>query len=175
MMLTTIGYEGAALNDFLATLKLAGVTTLLDIRELPISRRRGFAKTALASVLESADIRYVHLPGLGDPKEGRDAARAGDIAKFLCVFRRHMKTQAAQGDLARAATYVTSETVCLMCYERDPSGCHRKIVADSLASLLKVEVRHLGVRDGIASEQQASAGARPDSREGSATRRQVAG
>lgn len=173
-MITTIGYEGAALGDFLATLKAARVTTLLDIRELPISRRRGFAKTALATALEAAGIRYVHLAGLGDPKEGRDAARAGDTAKFLRVFKRHMKTKAAKDDLGRAAKYAQSEAVCLMCYERDPSGCHRKIVADSLVDLLKVEVRHLGVRDGIASEQQASEGARPHSRQGSATRRQSA-
>lgn len=148
-MLTTIGYEGAELDDFLATLKAAGVTTLLDIRELPISRRRGFAKSALASALEGADIQYVHLAGLGDPKEGREAARAGDINKFVRIFTKHMKTRAALADLQRASTYAKTETVCLMCYERDPSVCHRKIVADSLANLLKVEVRHLGVRNGI--------------------------
>lgn len=174
-MLTTIGYEGAALEDFLATLKAARITTLLDIRELPISRRRGFSKTALASALEAAGIQYVHLVGLGDPKEGRDAARAGDTTKFLRVFKSHMATEAAQEDLRRAAKYAKSEMVCLMCYEREPSGCHRKIVADSLADLLKVEVRHLGVRDGIAIEQRARAGTRSDSRKGVATRRQVAG
>jgi uncharacterized protein (DUF488 family) len=39
----TIGYEGVSLADFLATLKAAGVQLLLDIRELPISRRKGFS------------------------------------------------------------------------------------------------------------------------------------
>ena len=48
-VLATIGYEGAALEDFLATLAAARVTTLLDIREAPVSRRPGFSKRALAA------------------------------------------------------------------------------------------------------------------------------
>jgi uncharacterized protein (DUF488 family) len=48
--LSTIGYEGVSIDAFIATLKAAKVTLLLDVRELPISRRRGFSKTALSSI-----------------------------------------------------------------------------------------------------------------------------
>ena len=48
----TIGYEGATLCDFLATLQLAGVQSVLDVREVAQSRRRGFSKTALAEALK---------------------------------------------------------------------------------------------------------------------------
>jgi uncharacterized protein (DUF488 family) len=61
------------------------VRLLIDVRELPTSRRKGFAKSALSSALAAADIGYLHLKGLGDPKPGRDAARAGDYAGFLKV------------------------------------------------------------------------------------------
>src|ERR1700754_3761106 len=116
--LATIGYEGASLEDFIATLKVAAVHTLVDVRELPISRRPGFAKNALSIALENAGIKYVHLKGLGDPKEGREAARAGDFATFTRIFSRHMGTAVARSDLADAVKLSAQGDVCLMCYER---------------------------------------------------------
>ena len=148
--LATIGYEGAALEDFVTTLSTASVKRLIDVRELAISRRRGFAKTALSAALAEAGIEYVHLRGLGDPKEGRDAARTGDVARFLKVFRAHMRTQKAQGDLKVAVDLVAVGGACLMCYERDHTACHRALVADAISATVPVKIRHLGVRHGIA-------------------------
>ena len=81
--LATIGYEGSSLEDFVATLLAANINTLVDVREVPVSRRKGFSKNALREVLEDAGLTYVHLIGLGDPKEGRDAAREGRSDDFL--------------------------------------------------------------------------------------------
>ena len=148
--LTTIGYEGARLDDFIATLKLSSARLLIDVRELPISRRKGFAKTALSTALEAADIHYLHLKGLGDPKPGRDAARAGDYTGFLKVFRAHMLTSAARFDLTVAATHVASGGVCLMCFERDHAVCHRTLVAEAIHATVPVRIRHIGVRSGLA-------------------------
>lgn len=148
--MTTIGYEGALLDDFIATLKSSSIRTLIDVRELPISRRKGFAKKALSTALDAADIRYLHLKGLGDPKPGREAARAGDLTGFLKVFRAHMLTSAAQSDLAVAATNVASGGVCLMCFERDHAACHRTLVAEAIHATVRVQIRHVGVRSGLA-------------------------
>jgi uncharacterized protein (DUF488 family) len=162
MMLTTIGYEGAALDDFLATLKRAKVAQLLDIRELPISRRKGFAKSALSVALEAAGIAYFHLKGLGDPKEGREAARAGDMGKFARVFLRHMKTKEARAELDRAVQLIGAGGGCLMCYERDPKLCHRTLVANAISGRIDIRIRHLGVRNGIAHDSGwTGAGPRP--------------
>ncbi len=150
LSLATIGYEGAALDDFIATLKLSSVRMLIDVRELPISRRKGFAKTALATALEAVGIRYLHLKGLGDPKPGREAARVGDHARFLRVFRAHMRTSTAQFDLAIAANHVASGGVCLMCFERDHTACHRTLVAEAVHATVPVRIRHIGVRSGLA-------------------------
>lgn len=150
-VLATIGYEGALLDDFLATLRAARISTLIDVRELPISRRKGFAKNALSAALEGAGIAYVHLKGLGDPKEGREAARASDMEKFLRVFGEHMLSEVAQVDLARALKIAEVGGACLMCYERSPHECHRQLVASALsAKMTNLTVRHLGVKDGIA-------------------------
>ena len=72
-VLHTIGYEKARLGDVIAALKRAGVETLIDVRDRPISRRPGFSKTQLAVALEDAGIRYVGLRALGTPPEGREA------------------------------------------------------------------------------------------------------
>lgn len=152
-ILATIGYEAADLADFIATLRAASVTCLIDIRELAISRRRGFAKRALSAALTDAGIGYVHLRGLGDPKAGRQAARAGDAARFRHVFTRHMRTEIAQVDLRRAADLVAEGGACLMCFERDHSACHRTIVAQALSDTVPATIRHLGVSIGLASSR----------------------
>lgn len=168
--LATIGYEGAALDDFLATLTTARVRTLIDVRELPISRRAGFAKKALSAALESIGIEYVHLRGLGDPKPGREAARANDHAKFLSIYTAHLRTAVAKGDLAEAVTLSEHGGACLMCYERDPSGCHRKLVAEKISAITGSAVKHLGVKDGIVSGKRRAGGTSGRSRQSSAAR-----
>jgi uncharacterized protein (DUF488 family) len=153
--LATIGYEAADIVDFIATLRTAGISRLIDFRQLAISRRPGFSKNPLSAALEEAGIDYVHLRGLGDPKEGREAARAGDHARFRRVFAAHLGTEVAQADLTKAASLVAEGGACLMCYERDHTACHRSIVAVAISARVQVQatIRHLGVRTGRASHR----------------------
>lgn len=148
-ILTTIGYEAADQADFVATLRRAGISRVIDVRELPISRRKGFTKRALSEALAAEGIAYTHLRGLGDPKEGRDAARAGDIARFQRLFATHMATDHAQTDLREAVRLVDEGGACLLCYERDHTACHRSIVAEAIASKLETRIDHLRVGAGL--------------------------
>jgi uncharacterized protein (DUF488 family) len=84
--LFTIGYERAAISDLIATLREVGVGALIDVRDLPVSRKRGFSKRALGQRLEEVGIRYIHLRDLGGPKPGREAARRGDFEQFERIF-----------------------------------------------------------------------------------------
>jgi uncharacterized protein (DUF488 family) len=145
----TIGYEGSTIDDFVRTLQVAGVERLIDIRELPISRRKGFAKRALSEHLEAAGIEYVHVKALGDPKEGRNAARRGDYATFKEVFSNHLETPVAKDALVDAVDMAHEKVSCLMCYERDHKTCHRSMVASEIVLRSKVEIKHIGVREGI--------------------------
>jgi uncharacterized protein (DUF488 family) len=148
--LYTIGYEGAPLDDFWATLQAAGVSTVLDIRDVPFSRKPGFSKKALSAEAERRGVRYVHLQGLGDPKEGREAAKAGLHAKFVTIFSAHLERPAAVADLAKAVELAKMAPTCLLCYERDPKECHRTIVASRMMSAGGLATVHLGVRAGLA-------------------------
>ena len=73
--LFTIGYEQTPSKAVLDELESAGVKLLVDVRAVTSSRRPGFSKNQLAAGLDERGIAYVHLKGLGTPKEGRLAGR----------------------------------------------------------------------------------------------------
>jgi uncharacterized protein (DUF488 family) len=140
----TVGYEGTNVADFLRTLRDAGVRLLVDVRAVASSRRPGFAKTRLAANLREAGIGYLHLRGLGTPADGRAAARAGRHDEMRAVFAEHLTTEGAQAELAQLEGLVRGgPKVALLCFEADPSHCHRALVADALRGRLPVTVEHL--------------------------------
>ena len=141
----TIGYEGANLSDFLATLTGAGVQRVVDVRDRAQSRRPGFSKKALQLALETVSIEYEHRKPLGDPKPGRDAARAGEMDKFRAIFSEHMQQEEPQAELKTLAETVKKDVCALLCYERNPHECHRKLLCNDLGQLISISVQHLGV------------------------------
>src|SRR3546814_2896152 len=82
-ILYTIGYEGSDIAHFLLTLQQCGIKRVIDVREVPLSRKRGFSKTALAAKLVESGIDYSHFKALGDPKPGRDAMRSEEHTSEL--------------------------------------------------------------------------------------------
>jgi uncharacterized protein (DUF488 family) len=146
--LLTIGYEGRTIRDVLTELVAAKVALLVDVRALPRSRKPGFSKRQLAAGLDEKGISYVHLQGLGTPKPGRDAVRAGHPQIMGAIFREHMTSERARADLGRATALACETRVCLLCFEHDPACCHRRIVAEMIAAGTGHRIVHLahGVR-----------------------------
>jgi uncharacterized protein (DUF488 family) len=131
----TIGYEGAELDRFLAALQDAGVATLADVRAVALSRKRGFSKSSLRDALAGRDIGYEHFRALGTPKEGRQAARAGDGELMRRIYCQEvLDTQPAQDAFEDLAALAQAKPICLLCFERDPANCHRRILAQRLAA-----------------------------------------
>lgn len=128
MRIFTIGYEGTTMADFIAALQNAGVKRVIDVRALPLSRRPGFSKTTLAASLRDAGIGYVHLKALGTPKEGRDAAKKGDVATLERVYEGQLELPEAQAQAARMRALAAEMPSALLCYERDPCHCHRTLL-----------------------------------------------
>jgi uncharacterized protein (DUF488 family) len=147
--LYTIGYEGVELPAFLATLRGMTIRQIIDVRELPLSRKRGFSKSALSDALRDEGIAYIHLKELGDPKPGRDAARRGDFVEFQRIYRRHLSKVDSQEGLKTAAEIATKHRSCLLCYEREPAQCHRAIISSSLAERWDFTVRHINVSEKV--------------------------
>lgn len=138
--LFTIGYQGARLEQVVASLAAARVSLLVDTRETPMSRRVEFRQRALANALDGAGIRYVSIRALGAPKPLR-AIAADDWAGFADGYRERLAL--AREELERLIPVVASERVCLLCFEADPSACHRSLLAHEIQRLLDVSAVHL--------------------------------
>ncbi len=144
MKLFTIGYEQAKSAAVIAELARAGVGLVIDTRAVAASRRPGFSKRQLAAGLDEAGIGYLHLQKLGTPKEGRDAARSGQLERLFKIYEKHLATPDAREQLDELTTIVTSgRPVCLLCYERDVNHCHRRRIAELICERTGAEVEHL--------------------------------
>jgi len=146
-MLATIGYERASVEEFVGTLKAARVSLVADVRDRAQSRRNGFSKTSLSQRLQTEGIHYIHLRELGDPKEGRIAARSGEMAKFKRIYSRVIRTPEAKRALDKIVELMDTYNVCLMCYERNHTDCHRTIISYCITEMTEIDVVHLWVRE----------------------------
>ena len=145
IVVSTIGYEGRSCEGFIAELTGNEVQMVIDVRQRAGSRRRGFAKTALADMLTKAGIDYIHLPQLGTPPELRTQLRDGDITRvtYLAKYRRYVKNQSAS--FAELERLIADQHCCLLCLEASHRDCHRSCLASIIAerSVVPLVVRHL--------------------------------
>ena len=141
MRIFTIGYEGTTVGEFLAALQQAGVERVIDVRAVPNSRRPGFSKTPLRNALAEVGIDYVHLRALGTPADGRAAARAGRHEELERIYAGQLELPEAIAQGGQMVELSREKPSAVLCYERDPSGCHRTLLLDSVAP--EAEVEHL--------------------------------
>lgn len=137
----TIGYEAATVGDFLAALTSARVERVIDVRALPLSRRPGFSKSPLRAALAEAGIDYVHLRALGTPAAGRDAARKGRHEELKQIYAGQLELPEAIAQGAQMIDLAREKPSALLCYERQPEGCHRSLLLEAIAG--GAEVEHL--------------------------------
>lgn len=142
MTIFTIGYEGLDIDVFLSLLVEHGIETLVDIRELPLSRKPGFSKKALANALNLSGLEYIHMVDLGCPKPVRDRYREdGNWKRYTEGFLKHLKTQDAA--IAELSELAGSSNCALLCYEADFNFCHRSMVANAVRDCCGAKVEHI--------------------------------
>ena len=124
----SIGYEKRTPREFLDILKAHSVTTLIDVREAPISRKKGFSKTALSEYLTAAGITYIHLRAAGNPYRKLKQ----DIDQCLDLYSQHLTDHPEVVDLVHDA--LPSGPAAVMCYERLHEMCHRSVLLGALAT-----------------------------------------
>lgn len=128
----TIGYEGLTTDSFIETLKKNAIEQVLDVREIPISRKPGFSKSKLTDVLGKVGISYVHIKELGSPKEIREKLQeTKDYETFFFKYRNYLGTHFYL--IQDAWELVTEKKTCLLCFEKKPSECHRSVIAEYLS------------------------------------------
>ena len=131
MRIFTIGYEGVTKAEFIAALKEARVERVIDIRAVPNSRRPGFSKNLLKNALAEEGIEYVHLRALGTPADGRAAARAGRHEDLKRIYAGQLELPEAMAESAQMVELAGEKRSALLCYEREPGGCHRTLLIES--------------------------------------------
>jgi uncharacterized protein (DUF488 family) len=146
MPISTAGYEGQTISAFIRRLDDEAITLVVDVREMPLSRKRGFSKTGLAAALKRQNIGYVHVRELGCPKPIRDRYREdGNWARYTRAFLAHLQRQ--QLAIKQLADLAQSQSLALLCYEADPAQCHRSYVAHAVADLTGGQVAHIRADD----------------------------
>jgi len=121
----TFGYTGRKLPDIIDALKTHGVRTLVDIRRNPISMYRPeLSKCNLARNMEKRGIAYVHLPGLGVPRDIRAKAIETGTREVIWEWYDNVLESFLGGNLHYFLNGF-EHPVALMCTEIDPHECHR--------------------------------------------------
>jgi uncharacterized protein (DUF488 family) len=126
-----IGYQGRTIDELIERLRSASITLVIDVRELPWSRRAEFAKKKLAERLGYEGLRYVHLRSAGNPRENRKSGAGSE--EILARYREHLaRTPFVLDEILAEAR---GEHVALLCYEADVKQCHRSVLLEALATL----------------------------------------
>lgn len=144
-MLYTIGHSNRPAESFVALVRSVGIDTLVDVRQHPQSPRYPqFGEEQLREALERAGIQY-HWAGR--PLGGHRPARADSPHRALSDsalrgYADYMDGDAFKKGIVQLLTLAKRSPTAIMCAERDPSHCHRSLIADYL-TLAGVEVTHL--------------------------------
>jgi uncharacterized protein (DUF488 family) len=94
--LFTFGNEGLTIEAFITHLQTAQVKTVVDVRELPLSRKKGFSNSAFCAALSAHGMAYRHAPALGCPKPIRNQYKMdGNWQTYTREFLKYIQTQDA--------------------------------------------------------------------------------
>lgn len=148
--LYTVGHSTRSLDELARLLRAAGADTVLDVRAFPRSRRHPqFNRERLASGLAALGIGYAWAgEELGGFREPRADSRHTALAEpAFRGFADYMESAAFGAALDAVLARAARERVAIMCAEREPSQCHRSLIADA-ALARGARVIHLGVAEG---------------------------
>ena len=146
MTVYTIGYEGIGVEQFFTLLREHNIETVVDVRELPLSRKPGFSKKILAAALNLNGLEYTHLSDLGCPKLIRDRYRSdANWKRYKEGFLKYLATQ--EDAIEELAILAATSNCALLCYEADHNFCHRSIVADAVKQRSGMRVSHISANE----------------------------
>lgn len=143
--LYTIGFTQKSAQAFFELLHANQVQVLVDIRLKPDSQLSGFAKKRdLPYFLKSLiNCDYTHHLDMAPTNDLLVEYRQdGDWGHYERGFNRLLDERALITTLDR--TWWESHHACLLCSEHEPDFCHRRLVAEYLATHWNnVEINHL--------------------------------
>lgn len=134
MEIYTIGFTQTTAEHFFGRLAAAGVERLLDVRLNNSSQLAGFAKAQDLPYLlrELVGATYEHEPLLAPTQDLLDdlKKRKGDWASYEQGFLALMEDRQIDAVLSPNDFQVRT---ALLCSERTPEHCHRRLICEHLA------------------------------------------
>jgi uncharacterized protein (DUF488 family) len=138
----TLGYQGHSVRSMLQLLDENEVDLLIDVRQNPVSRKKGFSGSRLKAQLEQYGIEYVHYPCLGTPARIRAQYRInGSASAALKAYTRYLNTK--EPCLKSLIDFASSKRYCLLCLEKNYNLCHRAVIAKKLTEMTQWQPIHL--------------------------------
>ena len=145
-ILYTLGYEGISLEEYLNRLILNDIKVLIDVRSNPLSMKYGFSKSQLQRFCHNSGIEYLHFPEVGITSDKRsELYTQSDYENLFIDYCNNNlpKTVATQNRIFDILKQ--KERVALTCFEANINRCHRKYLADAIASMpqFTYELKHI--------------------------------
>lgn len=144
MTLYTIGFSGKSAEQFFVLLTKNGVKRVLDVRLNNTNQLAGFTKRDDLRFFLSriAGIDYVHLPQFAPSSELLKGYRS-HLVTWPEYQGRYLALLADRGALASLDPLIF-DGACLLCSEATPEHCHRRLLAEYLATNVPgVKIVHL--------------------------------
>lgn len=148
MTVYTIGHSTRQLDELIAVLESFDIRLLVDVRSIPRSRYNPqFNSDAFANALESRDIEYQHMSGLGGLRKPRtDSPNTGWRNAGFRGYADYMQIPEFKESLDCLTKQATTNTTALMCAEAVSWRCHRSLISDALL-VRDIEVQHILDKD----------------------------
>lgn len=131
--LFSIGYEGLTIDSFLNKLISNNITVVVDVRNNPQSMKYGFSKKSFKLYIESAGMRYIHIPELGIPSSMRKGLGESVSHKDLFKAYENKLLRYHQIEIKQLIDLTNqNERIALVCFEADHNFCHRHTLIEHL-------------------------------------------
>jgi uncharacterized protein (DUF488 family) len=146
MKLFTIGHSSRTFDDFLSLLREFKISTLVDIRRFPGSRKfPHFNRQSLEATLPASGIEYLWLEDLGGRRSGPDASKSLNPGLKSPGFRHYadyMQTEQFCLAVKSLLSVAAAKPTAVMCAEKLFWKCHRRVLSDYLVAQ-SVHVGHI--------------------------------
>jgi uncharacterized protein (DUF488 family) len=117
---------------------------IVDVRTVPRSRHNPqFNKEKLPFSLQSAGVKYIHIPELGGLRRTNSSSiNLGWENKSFRGYADYMQTKEFTENILKLVALARENQVAVMCAEAVPWRCHRNLIADAL-TVRRIIVKHI--------------------------------
>lgn len=141
----TIGFTQTTAKDFFDSLKKNNIKTLIDTRINNNSQLAGFSKKEDLKYFlqEICSINYIHETDLAPTKELLAAYKDGKVN--WNSYEDEFKKLIEKREIEKKLSLELIDHSCLLCSEKKPHFCHRRLVAEYLKDKtdFEIQIKHL--------------------------------